>query len=94
MTNGEQPYFNITSNREVVEYVITGHRLERVEKCPIELYQLMLKCWDADPTLRPSFKEMLEFLVVEAQEVIVEALNDDDCYKVDIDDLTLHGFVE
>jgi hypothetical protein len=60
---GETPYDFLTSNREVMEYVCEGKRLPKLFQCSDELYQLMVMCWKADPSERPSFKETLEFLV-------------------------------
>ena len=48
-----------------MEYVCSGNRLPKVDNCPKELYQMMLRCWEKEPTIRPSFKEILDFLVVE-----------------------------
>ncbi|EGT34371.1 hypothetical protein CAEBREN_13132 [Caenorhabditis brenneri] len=31
------------------------------EFCPPEIYQFMLKCWDTDPILRPTFTECVTF---------------------------------
>jgi len=40
--------------------VLAGQRLERPTKCPAEVYQLMLDCWDAEPPKRPSFEGVIE----------------------------------
>jgi serine/threonine protein kinase len=42
---GAIPYAGMT-NRQVIEKVPTGYRLESPENCPQEVYQLMLKCWE------------------------------------------------
>ena len=73
---------------------MTGNRLERVENCPVELYQMMLKCWDADPELRPSFKELLDFLVMEEEQVTkMELLLDSENYDANIENLDFHESV-
>ncbi|ELT92181.1 hypothetical protein CAPTEDRAFT_228268 [Capitella teleta] len=37
-------------------------RLEQPECCPADYYQLMLKCWYHDPSLRPKFTDLLSSL--------------------------------
>jgi serine/threonine protein kinase len=45
-TLGETPYKGMT-NKEVIEKVSEGFRLEKPEKCPIEVYRLMKMCWES-----------------------------------------------
>ncbi|KAJ9583818.1 hypothetical protein L9F63_021821, partial [Diploptera punctata] len=61
MTLGQQPYPAMT-NLEVLHYVRNGGRLGQPNNCPEELYQLMLKCWNYNPEIRPTFKYCLEVL--------------------------------
>jgi serine/threonine protein kinase len=58
---GTIPYAG-KSNASVIEEVAAGYRLPSPENCPEEVYQLMVKCWNADPNERPSFKEMAELV--------------------------------
>ena len=37
-----------------------GARLEQPDECPTELYEIMLKCWNEDPTMRPTFEVLCE----------------------------------
>ncbi len=46
------------SNKEVITYVLDGHQLEKPSKCPQEVYELMLKCWQIEPNQRPSFVDL------------------------------------
>uniref|UniRef100_H2ZIU5 Tyrosine-protein kinase n=1 Tax=Ciona savignyi TaxID=51511 RepID=H2ZIU5_CIOSA len=46
-TGGKMPY-RALSNTEVVERVAHGHRLERPQSCPHDVYRLMLKTWDME----------------------------------------------
>ncbi|XP_022257171.1 proto-oncogene tyrosine-protein kinase ROS-like [Limulus polyphemus] len=62
MTLGQQPY-PARTNLEVLYYVRGGGRLDRPEKCPRELYELMLLCWGYDQESRPSFTTCLETLL-------------------------------
>jgi hypothetical protein len=47
---------------EVGNAVLNGERLPKPKKCPQELYDLMLKCWNARPAERPTFRELLSEL--------------------------------
>ncbi|XP_076304800.1 proto-oncogene tyrosine-protein kinase ROS-like [Tachypleus tridentatus] len=62
MTLGQQPY-PARTNLEVLYYVRGGGRLDSPEKCPRELYELMLLCWGYDQESRPSFTTCLETLL-------------------------------
>jgi focal adhesion kinase 1 len=39
-----------------------GKRLERPSRCPLFIYQLMLKCWEWDETKRPTFYQLVHLL--------------------------------
>eukprot|EP00731_Ephydatia_muelleri_P030665 Em0022g179a len=56
-TGGKTPYPTFT-NPQVLDEVLMGYRLERPKMCPVEVYQLMGKCWQANPECRPSFGEL------------------------------------
>ncbi|XP_043527965.1 vascular endothelial growth factor receptor 1 isoform X2 [Frieseomelitta varia] len=40
--------------------LIEGYRLEQPEYATSEVYDIMLQCWKAKPTLRPSFTELVQ----------------------------------
>ena len=40
----------------------SNHRMEKPEYCPKAMYDMMLKAWDADPTKRPNFLELMDEL--------------------------------
>ena len=54
---GVQPYFSL-SNEEVVAHVRDGNVLNCPEKCPQEIYDLMLDCWAMNPSERPTAAEL------------------------------------
>lgn len=69
-TGGTRPY-NAKKNQEVIASVQGGYRAPRPEAgCSPELYnEVMLKCWDADPKVRPSFHELIAILQAQLESV-------------------------
>lgn len=55
ITYGGVPY-PAFSNNEVYQKVISGYRMPAPPKCPDFLYDIMLKCWSAEPDDRPDFQ--------------------------------------
>ena len=45
-----------------MEVVQNNLRPEIPENCPSQISRLIKKCWDRNPLLRPSFKEILDEL--------------------------------
>ncbi|CAG5059934.1 unnamed protein product [Parnassius apollo] len=58
---GLMPYTGL-SNREVMESVSTGGRLDKPYGCPLEIYLLMCECWNPTPSERPSFAQIFDRL--------------------------------
>jgi len=55
---GRAPYPRM-SQKEVVEQVATGYRMEKPESCPSDLHtKIMAWCWEIDAKDRPSFKQL------------------------------------
>uniref|UniRef100_A0A8D3CP57 non-specific protein-tyrosine kinase n=1 Tax=Scophthalmus maximus TaxID=52904 RepID=A0A8D3CP57_SCOMX len=42
----------------LIELLKSGSRLPQPLGCPTEIHEVMEECWDNDPCLRPSFKEL------------------------------------
>ncbi|KAL8185039.1 UNVERIFIED_CONTAM: hypothetical protein K2H54_035783 [Gekko kuhli] len=55
VTYGRCPY-PAMSNPEVIKCLELGYRMPRPEHCPLELYAVMLKCWQNNPEERPTFE--------------------------------------
>lgn len=36
-----------------------GNRLEKPEKCPIEIYNIMFKCWLTNKNVRPTMSQLV-----------------------------------
>ena len=48
-------------NREVVEHLERGYRMNCPKECPEAIYMEMLKCWDRNPDKRPTFEYLFAF---------------------------------
>ncbi|XP_077589870.1 protein-tyrosine kinase 6b [Stigmatopora nigra] len=59
ITYGGEPYSDL-SGQKADEMVSQGYRMPAPPSCPPFLYEIMCKCWNADPNLRPNFWELKE----------------------------------
>lgn len=62
LTFGKRPFENIPA-RNVPEKIEAGEKLEQPEGCSLDIYLLLLSCWQIEADIRPTFKD----LVVEFQ---------------------------
>ncbi|KAL4706899.1 hypothetical protein ACJJTC_012358 [Scirpophaga incertulas] len=85
VTLGSTPYPGMSAG-DVMRKVHSGFRLEKPEHCRRELYNIMYYCWEAKPTDRPDFKEvvaMLErLLCTETDYIELERFPDHSYYNV------------
>lgn len=51
------------SNDQVLRYVIDGGVMEEPDNCPEKLYELMRRCWQHKPSMRPSFLDLVAVLL-------------------------------
>ncbi|XP_046461802.1 uncharacterized protein LOC124208127 isoform X3 [Daphnia pulex] len=56
-TLGGFPYANV-SDAQLMTYLLSGNRLVRPDNVSEKLYQIMLKCWSANPDDRPTFHQL------------------------------------
>ncbi|XP_010772573.1 tyrosine-protein kinase receptor TYRO3-like, partial [Notothenia coriiceps] len=61
VSRGRTPYPGV-SNHELLELLLSGHRLKPPQDCDHKLYEVMQSCWHEDPSLRPGFGELCETL--------------------------------
>ena len=67
----EQPY-NDMSDKQVVEDALKGKNrilLARPDKCPLEVYMIMQKCWVHNSKQRATFEELFQLLTSTYQDV-------------------------
>lgn len=58
--------FQGLSNEQVLRYVKEGGVMEAPENCPEQLYDLMRRCWQFKQVHRPSFLQLVEMLLPDA----------------------------
>jgi len=68
-SRGTTPYRGM-SNKEAVEQVENGYRLPQPAGCSPEIYALMSRCWEYNPSRRLTFAEIFDFF--EKQSTSVE----------------------
>lgn len=61
MSMGYMPYTGC-ANRDVMQLVTSGGRLESPANCPSPIYGIMTQCWHPTPEQRPTFALILERL--------------------------------
>ncbi|KAM9836549.1 tyrosine-protein kinase receptor TYRO3 [Aulostomus maculatus] len=61
VSRGRTPYPGV-HNHELLDLLLSGHRLKPHEECDQKLYSIMQSCWEKDPAQRPDFKELGEKL--------------------------------
>ena len=67
----EQPY-NDMSDKQLIEDALKGKNrilLERPDKCPLEVYMIMQKCWVHNSKQRATFEELFQLLSSTCQDV-------------------------
>ena len=55
VARGHLPYSHMT-NKEAVSATQSGYRMPQPAGCPQGIYDMMLKCWESDPSNRPRFE--------------------------------------
>ncbi|XP_030069639.1 tyrosine-protein kinase receptor TYRO3 [Microcaecilia unicolor] len=57
VTRGQVPYAGV-ENSEIYHYLIGGNRLKQPPDCLDDLYEMMGRCWNSDPKMRPNFSTL------------------------------------
>ena len=57
LTYGERPYDNIPA-RDVPDLLEKGERLRQPAICSLEVYMILIKCWQVEAEARPTFADL------------------------------------
>lgn len=60
-THGKSPYPGVEL-ANVYHLLESGYRMERPDVCPVNVYDLIRRCWQWEPALRPSFADIYKEL--------------------------------
>lgn len=60
-SKGKSPYPGVEL-ANVYHLLDSGYRMEMPERCPLNVYELMLRCWQWEPAHRPSFDQIYKDL--------------------------------
>ena len=81
---GSVPYPGLPPS-DVMKKVRDGYRLEKPEHCKRELYNIMIKCWDKSPDIRPAFSDLVKdfesLLVKEMDYIDLNLFPENDYYN-------------
>lgn len=61
VSRGLTPYPGV-HNHDLLELLLSGHRLKQPTDCDDKLYEVMQSCWAKEPARRPGFRELGETL--------------------------------
>ncbi|KAI5075110.1 hypothetical protein GOP47_0009186 [Adiantum capillus-veneris] len=73
LITGNLPFQDMTAVQAAFAVVNKGKRPEIPTDCSPALAQIMTRCWDANPELRPPFSEVVQ-LLEEAQQLIMRTV--------------------
>uniref|UniRef100_A0A8C5D2X8 receptor protein-tyrosine kinase n=1 Tax=Gouania willdenowi TaxID=441366 RepID=A0A8C5D2X8_GOUWI len=57
---GNSPYPGMQVDSAFYQRIQEGYRMSKPAFAPIEIYDMMLSCWNPDPLKRPSFRKLVE----------------------------------
>jgi serine/threonine protein kinase len=56
--DGDRPYHELKGNADVMAQTMSGQRHPQPPGCSNGLYAIMMRCWNGEPKLRPSFASL------------------------------------
>ena len=62
----KEPYTNFEHSWDVAQFVVEGNREKIPEDCPKNYKSLIERCWNHNPTERPSF----DIIVLELEKIL------------------------
>eukprot|EP00045_Choanoeca_perplexa_P007790 m.71526 g.71526 ORF g.71526 m.71526 type:complete len:1506 (+) comp14220_c0_seq1:47-4564(+) len=74
VTKGKTPWYQLKDTSEVVEAVMNGRQLVLPQGADQGVTDLIKRCWDSDPSARPSFKEIFGLLKQEVTQLETDGI--------------------
>ncbi|XP_061922171.1 non-receptor tyrosine-protein kinase TNK1 [Entelurus aequoreus] len=68
----DEPWFGLSGKQILWRVEREGERLEKPPDCPLEMYGIMRRCWQCNPSDRPNFDQLIT-MVAEAKPMEVQA---------------------
>lgn len=62
-TFGGEPYPGMDSVIKLIEALENDYKMGKPDNCPLEIYHLMISCWEKRPDNRPEFQTLYKSLV-------------------------------
>uniref|UniRef100_H3CQ92 receptor protein-tyrosine kinase n=1 Tax=Tetraodon nigroviridis TaxID=99883 RepID=H3CQ92_TETNG len=59
---GKSPYPNVAVDTNFYKMIKDGRHMTQPDFAPVEMYQLMTRCWSLEPTDRPTFKALCQLI--------------------------------
>ncbi|XP_015788029.1 fibroblast growth factor receptor 2-like [Tetranychus urticae] len=59
---GATPYPGIDFDQKLYAQLLHGYRMDRPDKCPLDIYYIMTDCWKSQPIERPDFGQLVDKL--------------------------------
>ncbi|KAL5265259.1 hypothetical protein ACHWQZ_G006110 [Mnemiopsis leidyi] len=72
-SDGANPWSG-QSNEDAFRRIRKGGRLAKPEKCPLDVYKTILKCWEANPLDRPTFADLDRLLYDPSTDIVEQPL--------------------
>ena len=70
LITGMLPFQNMSAVQAAFAVVNKGVRPTIPHDCPLALGEIMTRCWDANPDVRPPFPEVVRMLEIAEMEII------------------------
>ncbi|XP_065209510.1 plexin-A4-like [Planococcus citri] len=83
VTFGAVPYATYDDAEKLLQDIGSGYRMKKPEDCSMDMYCLMVKCWDHFPENRPDFTKIIHDLeaILKKMDAVIEE-SDSDCSSI------------
>ena len=81
-----EPWIGLNGSQILRKIDREGERLHQPDACPNDIYQILIQCWAKNPTDRPTFEALKDYLMETAPAVVkvVQAFVDENKLTMDL----------